>query len=112
MLVDDPAFERIFECVFAVQPHETRTYRRLLELQGSTVAELATDLERDRSNVNRSLATLCETGLVNRERRLLDGGGYVYQYFAVPVPEAQTLMHEAVDDWTETVHGRIDQFEP
>ena len=112
MLVDSPEFERIMECVFGIQPHETRTYFRLLELPGSTVAELADALERDRSNVNRSLSTLCETGLVERERRLLEGGGYVYQYFAVPVPEAQESMHEAVDEWAETVHGRIDEFGP
>ena len=112
MLVDSPEFERIMECVFGIQPHETRTYFRLLELPGSTVAELADALERDRSNVNRSLSTLCETGLVERERRLLEGGGYVYQYFAVPVPEAQESMHTAVDEWAETVHGRIDEFGP
>lgn len=112
MLVDSPEFERIMECVFGIQPHETRTYFRLLELPGSTVAELANALERDRSNVNRSLSTLCETGLVERERRLLEGGGYVYQYFAVPVPDAQQSMHEAVDEWAETVHGRIDEFGP
>lgn len=110
MLVDDPAFERIMECVFGIQPHETRTYVRLLELQGSTVDELAADLERDRSNVNRSLSSLCEKELVERERRLLEGGGYVYQYFAVPAPEAQALMHEAVDEWAETVYRRIDEF--
>ena len=112
MLVDSPEFERILECVFGIQAHETRTYFRLLELQGSTVAELADALERDRSNVNRALSTLCEKELVERERRLLEGGGYVYQYFAVPVPDAQELMHEAVDEWAETVHGRIDEFGP
>ncbi|MDQ2051256.1 helix-turn-helix domain-containing protein [Natronolimnohabitans sp. A-GB9] len=112
MLSDDPEFERVMECVFGIQPHEARTYFQLLEVPGSTVAELAADLERDRSNVNRSLSTLCDTELVYRERRLLEGGGYVYQYFAVPLPEAQELMHEAVDEWAETVHGRINEFSP
>lgn len=112
MLVDDPEFERILECVFGIQPHETRTYFRLLELQGSTVAELAGDLDRDRSNVNRTLSTLCEKDLAERERRLLEGGGYVYQYFAVPIPDAQALMHEAIDEWVETVHERIEEFGP
>ncbi|TYT62463.1 helix-turn-helix domain-containing protein [Natrialba swarupiae] len=112
MLVERPEFERIMECVFGVQAHETRTYFQLHELPGSTVAELADELERDRSNVNRSLSTLRETNLVERERRLLDGGGYVYQYFAIPVPDAQERMHEAVDEWAETVHERIEEFGP
>ena len=112
MLVDNPEFERIMECVFDIRPHEVQTYFRLLELQGSTVAELADDLERDRSNVNRSLSTLREVGLVERDRRLLEGGGHVYQYFGVPVPDAQTMLHEAVDEWADTVHERIEEFGP
>ncbi|MHC3439274.1 helix-turn-helix domain-containing protein [Natrialbaceae archaeon A-gly3] len=112
MLVDEPEFERIMECVFGIQPHETRTYFRLLETPGCTVAELAEDLERDRSSVNRSLSTLREKGLIERERRLIEGGGYVYQYYAVALPETQELMHEAVEDWAETVHERIETFGP
>jgi predicted transcriptional regulator len=112
MLVDSPEFDRIMECVFGIQPHETATYFRLLELQGSTATELASELDRDRSTVNRTLSVLCAKDLVERERRLLDGGGYVYQYFAAPVPEAQLLMHEAVDEWSETVHERVDEFGP
>ena len=112
MLVDNPEFDRVMECVFGIQAHETRTYFHLCGEPGSTIAELATDLDRDRSTVNRSLMTLYEKELVDRERRLLEGGGYVYQYFAVPIPEAQALMHEAVDEWAETVHERIDEFGP
>lgn len=110
MLVDEPEFEHVMACVFGVQDQECRAYVELLDVPGSTVAELAGDLERDRSNVNRSLATLREKGLVERQRRLLDAGGYVYQYTAVPLPEAKVRMHEALEEWSERVHGRIDEF--
>ena len=110
MQEDEPGFEDVMACVFDIQNHETRTYLALLERPGSTVAELAEDLGRDRSNVNRSLTTLLDSGLAERERRLLDPGGYVYQYTATPLPEAKELLHEALDDWTEYVHGRIDSF--
>jgi predicted transcriptional regulator len=106
----DPAFEDVMTCVFGIQDHETRTYLSLLERPGSTVEELATALDRDRSNVNRSLSTLLEAGLVRRERRLLDSGGFVYQYTAVPLPEAKELLHDALDAWFENVHGVIDEF--
>jgi predicted transcriptional regulator len=110
MLADEPEFRHVLECVFDIKDHESRTYLALLEVPGSTVAELANDLERDRSNVNRSLATLVEKGLVERERRLLDSGGYVYQYTAVPLPEAKRRMHEAVEEWSAQVHDRTDEF--
>lgn len=110
MLADDPEFERVLECVFGIHAHESRTFFALIEAPGSTVSELATDLDRDRSSVNRSLSTLYEKGLIERERRLLDGGGYVYQYYAVPIPETKTRMHQAVNEWSEQVHDKIDDF--
>jgi len=110
MLEEEPGFEDVLACVFGIQDHEVRTYMQLLDAPGSTVAELADLLDRDRSNVNRSLSTLREKGLAGRERRLLDEGGHVYQYTATPLPEARELMHETLDRWTAYVHERIDEF--
>jgi len=110
MVEGEPAFEEVMACVFDVQQHEVRTYLALTEHPGSTVAELADVVDRDRSNVNRSLTTLREKGLAGRERRLLDSGGHVYQYTATPVDEARDLMHETLDEWCAYVHSRIDEF--
>jgi predicted transcriptional regulator len=110
MLGEEPELPDVMRCVFGIQHHEARTYLTLLDRPGSTVEELASELDRDRSNVNRSLSTLREKGLAERERRLLDGGGHVYQYRATPLPEAKELMHETLDAWAAYVHGRIDDF--
>ena len=110
MLDEEPGFEEVLACVFGIQQHEVRTYLTLRETPGSTVAELADVLDRDRSNVNRSLSTLREKGLARRERRLLDSGGHVYQYNATPADEARELMHETLDEWAAYVHERIDEF--
>jgi len=107
-----PSFEHVLSCVFGVRDHESRTYLTLLDHPGSTVAELAETLDRDRSNVNRSLSTLRDKGLVERRRRLLDSGGYVYQYTAIAVPEAKERLHDALDEWVEGVHTAIDGFDP
>lgn len=107
-----PSFEHVLSCVFGVRDHESRTYVVLLNNPGSTIAELAEELDRDRSNVNRSLSTLLEKGLVERQRRLLDSGGYVYQYTAVPLAEAKERLHAALDEWVANVHDAIDGFEP
>ncbi|AGN01384.1 putative DNA binding protein [Salinarchaeum sp. Harcht-Bsk1] len=107
----DPSFDAVMTCVFGIQQHETRTYLTLLDHPGTTAEELADVLDRDRSNVNRSLTALLDKGLVKRDRRLLDPGGYVYQYTAVPLPDAKAMLHDALDAWTETVHGVIDEFE-
>lgn len=111
MVDDEPALSDVMACVFGVQDHEVRTYRTLLDTPASTVEELADELGRDRSNVNRSLSTLREKGLATRKRRLLDGGGHVYQYTATPLSEARELMHETLEEWTAAVHQRIDEFD-
>ena len=105
-----PSFEHVLSCVFGVQDHESRTYLTLLDHPGSTVAELAETLDRDRSNVNRSLSTLREKGLVERRRRLLDSGGYVYQYTAIDLETAKQLLHDSLDEWVGAVHDSIDEF--
>src|SRR6056297_1316103 len=106
----EPEFTHILSCVFGIRDHESRTYLTLLDYPGSTVEELAETLDRDRSNVNRSLSTLREKGLAQRERRLLDPGGYVYQYTAVDLTTAKTMLHEALDEWAEAVHDSIERF--
>ncbi len=110
MLNEEPGLQDVLTCVFGIQRHEARTYQTLLDSPGSTVEELAAELDRDRSNVNRSLSTLREKGLAERQRRLLDSGGHVYQYSATPLADARELMHETLDEWTAYVHDRIDEF--
>jgi len=107
---EDPGFQQVLACVFGIQRHESRTYLTLLDNPGSTVAELADILDRDRSNVNRSLTTLMEKGLAERERRLLDSGGYIYQYTGTELPEAKEMLHDALDEWVDRVHRSIDEY--
>jgi predicted transcriptional regulator len=110
MLDEEPGLQEVLTCVFGIQRHEARTYQVLLDSPGSTVEELAAELDRDRSNVNRSLSTLREKGLAERQRRLLDSGGHIYQYSATPLAEARELMHKTLDEWTAYVHDRINEF--
>jgi predicted transcriptional regulator len=110
MLDDEPGFEDVLACVFGIQRHEARTYLVLLDNPESTVADLAEEVDRDRSNVNRSLTTLREKELAERRRHLLDSGGHVYEYTATPLAEARELMHETLDEWAAYVHDRIDEF--
>ena len=110
MLDAEPGFEEVLRCVFDIQAHEARLYLVLLDAPDSTVAELAERVDRDRSNVNRGLSTLLEKGLADRQRRLLDSGGHVYQYRATPPEEARELMHETLEEWSAYVHERIEEF--
>lgn len=96
--VKTPTRKEVLRTVFGLGEHDVLTYDAVVEVRGATTSELADRLDRDRSNVNRSLNRLRESGLVSRGRRLLDEGGHVYQYYAVD--EAfDALVARAVDRW-------------
>ena len=97
LAVEEPSREEVLRTVFGLGGHDVRTYDAVDESPGSTTRELADDLERDRSNVNRSLNRLREAGLVTRNRRLLDAGGHVYQYSVVGASD--DVVSRAVDRW-------------
>lgn len=91
--------EDVLRTVFDLGCHDIRTYDAVIEAPGSTTRELAEHLDRDRSNVNRSLNRLRDVGLMMRNRRLLDEGGHVYQYSAVSAESSEDLISRAIDRW-------------
>lgn len=110
MLAEEPGFAEVMRCVFGVGERETETYRALLAAGETDAADLAAELDRDRSNVARSLTALHEKGLARRRRELPEGGGQRYCYRATPPREVCERMHAELDAWTAGVHDRIDEF--
>lgn len=107
----DPDIEHVMKCVFGIKPHELRLYRTLSSRPGSTVSELASVLERDESSVNRSLSTLAELDLLDRERRLLEGGGYVYQYYTGPSVDAKRRLQAGLEEWVTLVSEEVESLD-
>jgi predicted transcriptional regulator len=108
--VDPPELETVLRAVFDLRGSESSAYLGLLRIPDSSAAEVAAELDRDRSNVNRSLRTLRERGLAERRRVLLEDGGHVYRYSPTPLPVVRERMHAALAEWTETAHDQVDEF--
>lgn len=111
MLMDEPDFEDLLECVFGITEPVAEVYHLLLEQEDCTTKELARMLDCDQSSVNRKLTTLQEQGLVTRRRDLLSVGGFAYKYEPVSLPQVQELMHETLDEWAVFMHHQIDNVE-
>jgi Predicted transcriptional regulator len=109
-LVDAPGIETVLRTVFGLRPSEREAYLGLLRVPDSSASGVAEELDRDRSNVNRSLRTLQERGLAERRRVLLEDGGHVYRYTAAPLSEARDRMHATLTEWAEVAHDRIEEF--
>lgn len=111
LVVTEPSRDDVLRTVFGLGTHDVRTYDAVADAPGSTTRELADRLDRDRSNVNRSLNRLREAGLITRGRRLLDAGGHVYQYYAAPDGGSEDLVARAVDRWRSAAVDALDGVE-
>ena len=104
----NPSAVAVAQTVLGLRSQDLVTYDAVSSQPGASTKELAAELDRDRSNVNRSLTRLDEAGLVCRQRRLLDSGGYFYAYFAEPSEIVTDRLAEALDRWTEAAAATID----
>jgi len=106
--IPSPSAVAVAQTVLGLRSPDLATYDAVSSQPGASVKELAAELDRDRSNVNRSLTRLDEAGLVCRQRRLLDSGGYFYAYFAEPSEIVTDRLADALDRWTEAAAAAID----
>ncbi len=105
----DLDFYEAVTCVFNFKEHELLVFLDLAAHPRSTVDEMAARLGRARSWVHRALSTLLHLGMVQRYRRLLAKGGYIYQYEAVPRDEARGKMKQSLEKWCHGMAGRIEE---
>ncbi|MFB6268951.1 MAG: helix-turn-helix domain-containing protein [Halobacterium sp.] len=111
MLVEEPDFGDVLRCVFGLHERDVDTYLALRDHGEVSAAGLADELDRDRSTVARALTRLHEKEIATRRREIMEHGGEMYCYDAVPLPDLKARMHEELDAWADYVHGRIDGFE-
>jgi predicted transcriptional regulator len=93
--------------VFGLRQKEIRTYEAIKADPGASTKDLASRLDRDRSNINRSVTQLEEAGLVTRHRRILDSGGYYYANYAAPTAVLQEIVDDALDRWVTEARSTV-----
>ena len=107
----DPSTATVARTVLGLRAQDLATFDAVSANPGASPKDLAAVLDRDRSNVNRSLTRLDEAGLVCRQRRLLDGGGYFYAYFAESGEIVADRLAAALDQWAEAAASAIETRE-
>jgi len=106
-----PSTAAVARTVLDLRAQDLATFDAVSAHPGASTKALAAELDRDRSNVNRSLTRLDEAGLVCRQRRLLDGGGYFYAYFAESGETVADRLAAALDRWAEAAASAIEARE-
>jgi predicted transcriptional regulator len=111
--VTTPSVETVLETVLGLREEELSTYEAIRAEPGASTTALADRFDRDRSNINRSVIRLVEAGLVTRERRIPDSGGY-YANYAAPTAVLREVVDDALDQWVTEARSSVAdrQWEP
>jgi len=104
----------IVKCVLGLKELDLMTYKNLVKGGHLTVEKLSELLGRERSTTYRSLQNLLSCGLVHRETRSIESGGYFYEYIAEDPSSMKKMIKSNIDDWyakmQEVVEGMNESF--
>ncbi|KXS42873.1 MAG: transcriptional regulator TrmB [Methanolobus sp. T82-4] len=103
--------EDMAKCVLGLKELDISTYKKLLENGPMTAEQLGDLLERERSTAYRSLQNLISAGLVYRETRSIDIGGYYYEYVAIEPARVKEMIRKTVDEWYRKMGDLIENFD-
>lgn len=111
MLRADCKCEDMAKCVLGLKELDISTYKKLLENGPMTAEQLGDLLERERSTAYRSLQNLISAGLVYRETRSIDIGGYYYEYVAIEPLKVKQMIKKTIDEWYNKMNNLIENFD-
>jgi len=86
MIRGDFKCDDIAKCILGLKNIDIETYKTLVAKGPMTAESLGEVLNRERSTAYRSLQNLMGCGLVRRETRTINSGGYFYDYIALDRP--------------------------
>jgi predicted transcriptional regulator len=101
----------VAKCVLGLKNLDLLAYKKLFEKGPMTAEELGDLLQRERSTAYRSLQNLIAVGLVYRETKSIQIGGYYYEYVAIPPMLFKQMLKQNINDWYEKMGKLLDDFE-
>ncbi|WP_158059362.1 helix-turn-helix domain-containing protein [Halorussus halophilus] len=108
--VKEPALALVLRDVFGISKTGLSVCICLMERQEATAADLADELDIDRSTVGRQLNHLTDIGILEKRQRLLREGGYVHVYSPVPVEEVQERLKIGLYAWADEAMGLVEEI--
>ncbi|WP_406662458.1 helix-turn-helix domain-containing protein [Methanolobus sp. ZRKC3] len=103
--------EDMAKCVLGLKELDISTYKLLLENGPMTAEQLGELLSRERSTAYRSLQNLISAGLVYRETKSIDIGGYYYEYVAIEPAKVKKMIKSTIDDWYQRMNLLVENFD-
>lgn len=96
----------VVRCAYDLRDPEVAVFDALQKGPATSEA-IAARLGKDPSVVYRNLQRLVQCGLVTKEARTLDGGGYLFEYASLPKAEVKRRLHACIEEWSATMRRAV-----
>jgi len=103
--------KEVMSCIFDINKRDIELYKFLVNKNEMRVEEIAKELNKDRSTIQRSLKKLMSCMLVERKKKIIGKGGYYYTYRAISPGEAKNFVKVCLEDWYKKMTSAIENFE-
>jgi predicted transcriptional regulator len=100
----------LVQCAFSLGEFEVEVYYKLMERGPLRADELATKIGKDRSTVYRALQKLMTCGMVYRETKSIERGGYYHVYRAISKEMLRGRLEKCVEDWYLRMQDVLHKF--
>lgn len=102
--------ENLLECFYGINENDVQVYFSLVG-KNMRIEEISEFLGKSENAIYKSLQKLLIAGLVVRDKKLIENGGYYYTYSSVPPSKVSDEMKKVLLDWCEKVKKTIEEFE-
>ncbi len=100
----------LVQCAFSLAEFEVEVYYQLSQSGPLRADELAAKMNKDRSTVYRALQKLMTCGMVYRETKSIERGGYFHVYKAISKELLRERLERCVNDWYAHMQEVLSRF--
>jgi predicted transcriptional regulator len=101
----------LLSCLYNLKPIDMEVFLEVAKNQDATLTQIAELVHRDRSSTHRCLSKLVSTGLVHKQSKTLEGGGYYHVYSMAEPAKIKEYARQRVKEITDSLESLIENFE-
>ena len=101
----------LLSCLYNLKPIDMEVLIEVAKNQEAMLTQIAELVHRDRSSTHRCLSKLVSAGLVHKQSKTLEGGGYYHVYSIAEPEQIKEYARQRVKEITDSLEGLIENFE-
>ncbi|MBO8182262.1 MAG: TrmB family transcriptional regulator [Archaeoglobus sp.] len=102
--------DNVLECFYGLNEADIHVFKTLRRLGSAKIDTLSKSLGKGENSVYKSLQKMMVAGLVMREKKTIDDGGYYYLYRAETPDRLASEMNALLDRWYFRMKQVIQEF--